>query len=211
MCPRRYDATRRQAGVEATRRQILEAARSIVGGKGDLGEFSMEAVAKKAGVSRMTVYYQFHSRADLLDALADHLAQRAGMERMREVFTEPDRERAVRKLVETFAGFWASDRVTMRRLRAMGVVFPSEQAGPRSRDSWRREAVTNLLARPGRKGLGPAATSSTELVDLLTSLTSFETFDGLCTGTTGPEEATRLLSDAAVDLLRARKPARARH
>ncbi|MGI0070976.1 MAG: TetR/AcrR family transcriptional regulator [Thermoplasmata archaeon] len=201
MCPRKYDASRRRAAVEATRNGILEAARSLVGGKGDLVRFSMEAVAQKSGVSRMTVYYQFRSRAGLLEALADHLAARGGMDRMGEVFRARDPEVAVRRLVESFTGFWASDRTTMRRMRAMGVVFPTRSAGPRNRDAWRREAVANLLARHGVGGPPGKSPPPNDLVDLLTSLTSFETFDALCADGRSPEAATALIAGAALLLL----------
>src|SRR5580693_8188090 len=138
MTPRHYEMGRRREATDVTRAKILAATRQIIGGKGDLDGFSMHAVAKKAGVARMTVYYQFASREALLEALADHLGQRGGMQRMREVFTEPDPERALRRLVEVFVGFWATDRRTLRRLRAMGVVSPGQDKGPRDRDSWRR-------------------------------------------------------------------------
>jgi AcrR family transcriptional regulator len=38
----------------------------------------------------MTVYYQFHSRLRLLEALYDHLAARGQMFRLAEAFHEPD-------------------------------------------------------------------------------------------------------------------------
>lgn len=201
MAPRRYDSSRRRALAETTRTQILEAMHALVGGKGDLQDLSMEAVAKRAGVSRMTVYYQFHSRAELLEALADHLAGRGGMERMREVFLEPDPDRALRKLVETFAGFWASDRVTLRRIRALGVIYPGATAGPRDRDTWRQEAIRNLLSRRGARrggGNGPSA----EVVDTLAMLTSFETFDSLSHGNRSAAAVAKLLGDLAIAVVR---------
>jgi AcrR family transcriptional regulator len=201
MPPRPYDMARRREATDATRTKILEATRSIIGGKGDLGSFSMEAVAQKAGVARMTVYYQFHSREELLGALADHLAQRGGMQRMREVFMESDPERSLRRLVEVFVGFWATDRTTLRRLRAMGVVAPSQDRAALDRDSWRREAIENVLSRFGKK-VGPTKLGGPEgLVALLTTLTSFETFDSLCVGRRTPESVAKLLGDLAVLLI----------
>jgi AcrR family transcriptional regulator len=201
MCPRRYDMARRQEATDATRAKILEATRSIIGGKGDLKGFSMEAVAKRAGVARMTVYYQFHSREELMEALADHLAQRGGMQRMREVFTESDPEKSLRRLVEVFVGFWATDRITLRRLRAMGIVSPSQDNAALERDAWRREAVQNVLGRFGKR-VGSAKVGGAEgLVALLTALTSFETFDGLCADGRSPENVAKLLGDLAVLLV----------
>lgn len=204
MTPRHYEMGRRQKAVDATRTKILEAARALIGGKGDLGKFSMEAVAERAGVARMTVYYQFHSREALLDALSDHLAQRGGMHRMPEVFVQPDLERSLRKLVEVFTGFWASDRSTLRRLRAMGVVTPSQDKGPRDRDAWRREAIENVLARYPRRGGGPKVGGPGGLGAVLTALTSFETFDSLCSSGRSAEDAVELIGDLALLAVRAR-------
>lgn len=201
MSPRRYDTTRRRAAAEATRLRILEAARAAIGGKGDLASFSMESVARKAGVARMTVYYQFHSRAELLEALADHLARAGGLARMPEVFAAPSLEEGVRALVDLFVRFWASDRVTLRRMRAMGVVFPADDRGPRERDSWRREAVENLLRRHRAHAGATGVSDRSEVVDLLTVLTSFETFDALAVRGRSPAAVSGLLSDAALQLL----------
>jgi AcrR family transcriptional regulator len=195
--PRAYHSTRRRASAEATRSRILEAARAIIGGRGDLDQFSMETVAERAGVSRMTVYYQFESRAGLLDALADHLAERGGMARMREVFLERSLPEALRTLVATFVGFWASDRVTLRRMRAMAIVFPRDASGPRDRDAWRREAISNLLARHRYRRPGARGGASDDLLDTLSVLTSFEVFDLLCTGSRGPEDVAALVTDLA--------------
>lgn len=208
MCPRKYDRTRREQAAEATRGRILEAARALIGGKGDLGKFSLDAVARRAGVARMTVYYQFDSRAGLLDALADHLAARGRMSRMREVFLAPDLEGGLSKLIEVFVGFWASDRVTLRRLRAMGVVFPRDASAAVDRDAWRREAITNLLGRHRgpATGRGPA---SSDLVDALSALTSFETFDQLCTSGRSPDAVARLVTRLAEATLRGEDSTRA--
>jgi AcrR family transcriptional regulator len=201
MSPRKYDATQRRASVDATRTQILEAAREIVGAGGDLRRFSMEAIARKAGVARMTVYYQFRSRAGLLDALADHLAQRGGMQRMQEVFQTADPEEALRKFVDTFVRFWATDRIVMRRLRALGVVSPALYGRPRNRDEWRHEAASQLLTRFGSKGRSSGRPSAQDRVDLLSELTSFETFDALAVEGRSTEEVSRLLGDVALTLL----------
>jgi AcrR family transcriptional regulator len=191
--PRAYHSRRRAEAAEETRTRILEAARGLLAGRGNLDDFSMETIAERAGVARMTVYYQFESRAGLLDGLADYLAQRGGMARMREVFVEPELGPAFEKLVATFVGFWASDRVALRRMRAMAVVFPRDTAGPRDRDAWRREAIVNLLARHRYGGPGGRAPPD-DLIDTLAMLTSFEAFDLLCTGERDAAAVAALLS-----------------
>jgi len=200
MCPRKYDLGRRRAATEATRTKILEATRALLGGKGDPSEFSMEAVAAKAGVSRMTVYNQFRSEAGLLEALADYLANRGGMQNLREAFMEPRPDEAVRKFVGTFAGFWASDRVLLRRLRAFGVLLPALYKGIRDRDEWRRDGARNLVAKIGvRTGPGTAA-GDDPAVELLTTLTSFETFDAMCSEEKPAPEVARQLSESLIAL-----------
>lgn len=154
----------------------------------------------------MTVYYQFQSRERLLDAFADHLAERGGLRRMPEVFLEPDPERALRLLVEIFVGFWATDRLALRRVRAMGVIAPSRDSGPRDRDAWRREAIETLLRRFGRRSRAGVSPSSANLVAVLTTLTGFETFDSLCVDGRTPDRVAALIGRMALNLIRSGEP-----
>ena len=198
MSPRAYDSPARRAAAEATRARILDAAHALVAGRGDLADVSVELVARRAGVARMTVYYQFESKGGLLSALMDHMAERAGMARLREAFMAPDPESALRRLVDVFVHFWSTERVAIRRLRAMAVVDPREGAGARGRDAWRREAVRNLLRKFGDR---PDLTRDDRLIELLTMLTSFETFDQLATNRRSGEIVAGWIGDAAMALV----------
>jgi AcrR family transcriptional regulator len=60
------------SGRPDTRRAILEAARHLFEDQGYFGA-GLEAVAKKAGVSRQAIYLHFASKADLLTALHMHI------------------------------------------------------------------------------------------------------------------------------------------
>jgi AcrR family transcriptional regulator len=208
MSPRKYELGRRREGSDATREKILEATRALFGGKGDLDGFSMDAVAAKAGVARMTVYNQFHSQGELLEALADHLAARAGMQRMADVFLEPRPDEAVRTFVATFVALWASDRVALRRLRAMGILVPSLYRKVRERDEWRRQAARTLVAKIGIPGPSDRPGEADWPVDLLTSATSFETFDALCDDRRPPPMVAQLVSDELLRLWGLNAPAR---
>ena len=73
MSPRAYRLGERQALVDETRGRIVAAARELLRAGDDVARFSMEAVARAAGVSRMTVYYQFGSRVGLLEAVCDRI------------------------------------------------------------------------------------------------------------------------------------------
>jgi len=55
---------KREAASSETRSRILEAARQLLATESNT-DLSMEAIARKADVSRLTIYYQFSSRAGL--------------------------------------------------------------------------------------------------------------------------------------------------
>ena len=65
MSPRPYRLGQRQVAADETRSRILNAARSQLE---EEASFSIDAVARRADVARMTVYYQFGSRRGLLEA-----------------------------------------------------------------------------------------------------------------------------------------------
>src|SRR6516225_3598033 len=146
MSPRPYSMEKREAATGETRLRILEATREILADESQ-DALSMEAIARRADVSRLTIYYQFKSRPGLLEALYDHLAARGNMRRMAEVFHEPDPYSALDKVVSVFVGFWSSDRVVIRRLRAMAALDPEIARGIESRDARRRHIASEILKR----------------------------------------------------------------
>jgi AcrR family transcriptional regulator len=192
MSPRPYKLGQRRSATEATRARILGATRDLLIGGGGPGVFSIDAVANQAGVARMTVYYQFGSRRGLLEALMDDLAARGGMRKVAEVFHTSDPLEALGVLIKVFVHFWASDRIVTRRLRSFAVLDP-EFRHVRARDEWRREHLRNLLKRvihgQGRR----AAQAFEETVDILQTLTSFETFDTLATPTRTEDDVASLI------------------
>src|SRR5260370_21997023 len=68
---RAYRLGRRQAAVDRTGRAILEAARQAVADT-PAGSPSVGAIARRAGVSRLTIYNRFGGKDGLLRALAPH-------------------------------------------------------------------------------------------------------------------------------------------
>src|SRR3954467_10576712 len=99
---RRYDSSRRRAQAEATRGDILAAARRLFERDG-YAATTMEAIAAEAGVALKTVYVAFETKSGLLRALWNHLL-RGGQDEVpigdqdwyREVLAEPDPERRLR-------------------------------------------------------------------------------------------------------------------
>jgi hypothetical protein len=101
------------------------------------------------------------------------------MERIAQVYAEREPLSALDRLVEIFGNFWASDRVLIRRLRALAMLDAEAEQAVRRRDEWRRGHMQTLLGRlRDRSELQPIG-SFDDAVDALHTLTSFETFDTL--------------------------------
>jgi AcrR family transcriptional regulator len=139
--------SRREAGVERTRGAIVQAGREclIADGYHRLG---LEAVADRAGVTRVTIYRQFGSRLGLLEAIAEDLAVRSEIvPAMRRVAAIEDAASAFRALVRELCRFWASDPDLLRRLVSLDAVDPDARNLVRRREDWTYRQVAAVVAR----------------------------------------------------------------
>jgi AcrR family transcriptional regulator len=202
MAPRAYNLGQRQVAAEVTRRRIIAAARDLLADESGPPGFTVEAVARQAGVARMTVYHQFRSKRAVLEALFDDLANGGLMPHLRPVFGESNAMRALEGLIGAFAAFWNSDRVVLRRARALAALDQEIAESVRERDEMRRQHLRKVLARLDAAH-APSATKQPEAIDVLHTLTSFETFDGLMRDGRTVEDATRLIRHLAAAALRA--------
>ena len=197
MSPRPYSMQKRQAAAGETRTRILEAARQLLSAE-TTTDLSLEAIARRADVSRLTIYYQFESRAGLLEALYDYLAQRGNMRRMPEVFRETNPSAAMDKVIAIFAGFWASDTAAIRRLRGMAALDPEIGRGIHARDQRRRHIFGEILKR---MAAGEGKTLSEEELnskaDVLAMLTGFAAYDALAGAGHTQEEIVAMLARLA--------------
>lgn len=201
MSPRPYSMEKREAVANETRLRIFEAARQVLAQESEEA-LTIDAIARRADVSRLTIYYQFKSRPGLLESLYDYLASRGGMQRMPEVFRERDPSAALDKLVSIFVGFWSSDRVVIRRLRAMAALDTEISQGIHSRDARRHRIAGEILKRmaaAGKKKYDEKQLSAA--ADVISMLTGFATYDALATAGHGEKEIiatiTRLVHSAA--------------
>lgn len=180
MSPRPYKLGKRKASTDETRARILEATRKLLASEPGPADLSMEAIAREADVSRLTIYYQFGSRPGLLEALYDYMAGRGNIRQVAAVFHEADPNKALEKMVSTFIEFWASDPVAIRRLRGMAGMDAEVDAGIRARDSRRRHIAGEIVSRFHLHQLEPEKTERQNFVaDVVSTLTSFETYDAL--------------------------------
>ena len=140
----------------------------------------MEAVARRADVSRLTVYYQFKSKAGLLEALYDYIAKRGHMEQLASVFgANHDPLVTLHEFILVLMRFWASDRDVIRRLHALGTIDPEIGKGLQARNERRRQGVRTIVERYSKAYRTLTSIQKPIAIDTIHMLTSFETFDTL--------------------------------
>ena len=164
MEPRTYRLGRRQDAVDRTRNSILAGARELLAAGNDRG-ISVGAVAERAGVSRLTIYNRFGSKAGLLRAVLDEARRSAPSPGVPE--TGDPRQRFRQRITES-CGRWASDPALFRRLPELGAGDPGAPDTER--------ALAEQLA--GADQLRPGC-SLKEAEDVIGALTSFAIFDRL--------------------------------
>jgi AcrR family transcriptional regulator len=189
MSPRTYQSDRRQTAANETRSRILEAARSLLSGSGR-ERFTIDAVAERADVARMTVYHQFGSKPGLIAALSDDLATRGGIGRLPQAFMNPDPMAGLETLVQVFMHLWESERLVIQRLRALSTLDP-EFSDHEDRNQRRRQAITVLLRR-----LSPPPGDLDDKADLLAAMTSVESYETLAASGRDANAIARLINAA---------------
>jgi AcrR family transcriptional regulator len=202
MSPRPYRLGQRQATSEQTRTRILAAARQLLAAAGGIGAFTVEAVARQSDVSRMTVYYQFGSKAGLLEALFDQLATTGGLQGgAAAALGQPDPLDALAAYIAAFGRFWAAERLVLRRLRSLAALDPELAQGVRARDARRRKGLELLAGRLADRYGQPPPQALGEAVVVLHMLTSFEAFDALAGPDRSPQDVAGQVHRLAVAAL----------
>lgn len=177
--PRSYQLGRREASVSRTRERILDAARSLFAEVGFHG-VGLEEVARRADVSRKTVYYQFGSKRGLLEAVVADAERRAQLvARVRAVVEQPDVAQALPAYVEEVCRFWAGSQELMGGLHGLAALDRDVAEVLAAHDAARRARLAGFVDRLAeQRGLGPGEPRRLAL-EALWMLTSFATFDHL--------------------------------
>ena len=98
--------------------------------------------------------------------------------------------------VATFGRFWTVHRRILRRLIALGGLDTALDRTLRARQEWRRPGLRTIVARM-RERYGKPADAEDETIDLLFTLTSFQTFDLLAGPKRTPAEVAPMVLRAA--------------
>ncbi len=168
-----YVSALRAAAANEKRERVVTAATQSLREDGGLGGFSLDSVAKAAGVTRLTVYNQFGSRRGLLEAVFDDIAARGRLATIPEALSLPDPRQSLDAIIDRFCAFWSSDDAIARLHDAMAT--DAEFAIALTQRNERRRRLLQALM----KRLVPAdlpAQQRRDAIDFLYAMTSFAMF-----------------------------------
>ena len=192
MPKRHYVSSVRAAAATEKRDRVLDAATRWLRENVSIATFSLEAVAKAAGVTRLTVYHQFGSRRGLLEAVFDEIARQGGLSRIEQAMAMTDPRAALDRLVEIFCHFWSWDAAIGRLEQAMSID-PEFAEVLTERNQRRRKALEILVTRLSGRNASPVARQ--DAVDMIFALTSYPMYATL-RGNRASDEACRLIKSA---------------
>ena len=176
--PRAYRLGKRQADVEDTRERIVDAATALFGESG-FHRVTLEDVAKRAGVARATVYYQFESKFGLLDAVIAAIVERVGLERVQRAREHPDAALGVRLYLKEVVAFWSKHDALHRNIFGLAAVDPEAARLVEQYDGRRKDVIAWLVKRLDDQGKLRKSMTQKHAVDVLWMLSGFRSFDQL--------------------------------
>ena len=198
MPTRPYVSPIRATAAAEKRSRVVDAASRLLRERSDVASFSLDAVAKAAGVTRLTVYNQFGSRRGLLEAVFDERARQGGLSRIAEAMAMSDPRAGLDRLVEIFCDFWGGDPA-VGRLHTATALDPEFAAAVAERNERRRKAIGVLVERLSHKRNLDAG-NLRDAVDLVCALTSHAMFDMLRAGRSDDAVCTLVKSACAAAL-----------
>lgn len=178
-CKRPYDLRKRQENSDRNRAAIVEAAKVILKRQGFL-QFTMAAIARESGLTRQTVHNLFGAKADVLEALFDDMASRAGMQDMRVIMQSSDPAWMTAEYLRLMVRLWSNDRVLIRRIHGLRAIDPELGTALDLRDR-RKKAVIAKIMSVLEKRRDAALTSDERQYhqSIFYGFTSFEVYEQL--------------------------------
>ena len=183
---RPYELGKRLEQMDESRAAILRAAQAQLAAKG-YRRLTMEGLAAESGVTRQTIHNLFGTKTGVLEAVFDLIALESGMERMREVMMLPPGDAQLERFVGVFCGFWAKNRLVIRRVHGIGAIDAEFGAVIEARNKRRRMAASRIVQTTGRIG------DTKQCATMLAALTSFEFFDALAESCGSETEAEAMV------------------
>src|SRR5687768_1240447 len=163
----------------ATRERILDAVGALLR-EGAFYDSSMEALAERAGVTRVPLYRTFGSKRALIEGLAWHLMGQARLDRVDEAHTDPDARTAVGRVLRAncrmFAQLGESLPIALQLARHDADMRGIVEATYHGR---RHRAMEALAGRLVKEGAAAPGWPRRRIADALLVLSSHEAFSTL--------------------------------
>ena len=188
--------TRRAAGVEETRRRIVQAAVEL---HQELGpaRTTVTAIAEKAGVQRLTVYRHFPDEVAMLTACSAKWAEQNPPPRSTDWNRIGDPEKRLRRALEAFYSYYASEENMLANSIRDAPMIPFVRHRRETFEGYLDEVSEEL-----RKGWGVRGRSKRHLNTLVGHALRFETWHSLKQQGLGPSEAAELMAIAVAGMAR---------
>jgi AcrR family transcriptional regulator len=184
---RRVALLTRHERASATRQRIVQVAARLFAERGYAGT-TIAAIAREAEVAVQTVYFVFHTKTELLAAVAD-LAITGGLAPdpsriawMAEALAEPDPARRLARVVAGFA------EIIPRMLPVLAPWQAAIAADPRAAEVYRERLlsrrsalrrIVDVTAQNGQLRAGLTPERATDIFFALTTPESYETYTRL--------------------------------
>jgi len=193
MTTRPYRLGKRAETAAATRRRILEAGWAEI----ELAGYrtaSVEAIATRAQVTRVTVYRHFATRGELFEAIAWDRIGRLQLERLDTARAHPDVVEATRLFLLENCVFFGEVAPILRAMIDVEREEPEVAAVLAATYRGRRlESLRQLAERIATSDHVASGWTVDTISDALTILTGIETFESLTTQSRTPRAAAETL------------------
>jgi TetR/AcrR family transcriptional regulator, regulator of cefoperazone and chloramphenicol sensitivity len=174
--PRRYVSPRRRQQADETRRNIVEAARRLLGSHG-YDETTIAEIAAEAGVATQTVYAVFGSKQGILKALIDRAIFGLDYDKLvADAFAQKDPAARLRFAANIACEIYRSERAELEFLRGAGVAAPELTAIDGDREGQRFVTQAAMIESLAAADALRAALDRASAHDILWALTARDLF-----------------------------------
>jgi AcrR family transcriptional regulator len=188
---RKYELKARAEGQERTRQRIAKVAADLHEEVGP-AETTVAEIARRAGVSRLTVYKHFPDNAALYPACAAHHLSEHPLPDFQAALAPDDPAERVRSLLEALYGWYRETRRMMRNLQRDRGADPALDEVMRGSFDSALAALTDALAA----GFGPEAGGAARVRSMIRVALEFWTWDALADQRMEDGDAAELMTDA---------------
>jgi AcrR family transcriptional regulator len=175
---RAYRQSLRAESAMETRQRILEVTRQCFA-RVPVENVALEEVARRARVSRSTIYKVFGSRQGLMVALAEDLLRRGGFDQLGRAFRNPDPRVALESSVREGARLYSEQHAVARAIMTLAALDPDVAHAAARFEYGRKEGMADLARRLKARRALRAGVTEAEAADVLWVVTSLDTFSQL--------------------------------